>query len=71
MACGNFDQKEDMYHFILHCPAYIKERKQITQLQQPYNKDETKILGTFLFENLLWIGRKKVYMNFGEEEIVC
>ena len=58
MACGNFDQKEDMYHFILHCPAYIKERKQITQLQQPYNKDETKILGTFLFEKSS-IDRKK------------
>ena len=50
MACGNLDQKEDIYHFILHCPAYIKERRNIIQLQQPYNNNETEILGTFLFE---------------------
>ena len=50
MAYGNLYQKEDIYHFILHCPAYIKERRNIIQLQQPYNNNETEILGTFLFE---------------------
>ena len=49
-ACGNLEEKEDLYHFMLHCPAYIKERSTIQQLQQPYIEDEKQILGTFLFE---------------------
>ena len=32
IACGNIDQQEDIYHFILHCPAYIKKRTNIIQL---------------------------------------
>ena len=39
-----------IYHFMLHCPVYIKERSTIQQLQQPYIEDENQILGTFLFE---------------------
>ena len=35
---------------MVHCPAYIKERSTIQQLQQPYIEDEKQILGTFLFE---------------------
>ena len=50
MACGNIDQLEDISHFILHCPAYIKERTNIIQLQQPYIQDDTEIIGNFLFE---------------------
>ena len=52
IACGNIDQQEDIYHFILHCPAYIKERANIIQLQQPYIQDDAEIIGNFLFEKL-------------------
>ena len=50
IACRNIDQLEDISHFILHCPAYIKERTNIIQLQQPYIQDDIEIIGNFLFE---------------------
>ena len=59
MACGNLDQTEDIYHFILHCPTYIKDRGNITQLQQPYNKNEAEVLGTFLLEKSHIVQKKQ------------
>ena len=57
-ACGNLEQKEDVYHFMLHCPAYFKERSTIQQLQQPYIEDKNQIPGKFLFEKA-YIDKKK------------
>ena len=30
------DDKEDIYHFMLHCTAYKEQRSQSIHLQQPY-----------------------------------
>ena len=48
MVCDK-DEKEDIYHFILHCTAYSEERSHSTQLQQPYIESDEDILGHFLF----------------------
>ena len=43
------DKKENIYHFMLHCTAYIEERSHSTHLQQPYIESDKDILGHFLF----------------------
>ena len=48
MVCDK-DEKEDIYHFMLHCTAYNEERSHSTQLQQPYIESDYDILGHFLF----------------------
>ena len=35
MVCDK-DEKEDIYHFMLHCTAYKEEQSHSTHLQQPY-----------------------------------
>ncbi len=44
--CG--EEKEDLVHFLLWCPAYATERAESQILQQPY---EEEVLGKLLFEN--------------------
>ncbi len=44
--CG--EEKEDLEHFLLWCPAYATERAESQILQQPY---EEEVLGKLLFEN--------------------
>ena len=48
MVCDK-DEKEDIYHFMLHCTAYNEERSHSTQLQQPYIESDEDVLGHFLF----------------------
>ena len=48
MVCDK-DEKEDIYHFMLHCTAYNEERSHSTHLQQPYIESDEDILGHFLF----------------------
>ena len=48
MVCDK-DEKEDIYHFILHCTAYKQERSHSTHIQQPYIESNEDILGHFLF----------------------
>ena len=48
MVCDK-DEKEDIYHFMLHCTAYNEERSHSTKLQQPYIEIDEDILGHFLF----------------------
>ena len=50
MVCDK-DEKEDIYHFMLHCTAYHEERSYSTHhLQQTYYiESDEDILGHFLF----------------------
>ena len=63
---------EDMQHFILHCPAYNTVRIATVALQQPYEEDNNKTIGEFLFASneteleknkevlyKLWVTREK------------
>ena len=45
------EEKEDLKHFILWCPAYEEERRKSDRLQQPYQEDEEELLGSYLFTN--------------------
>ena len=49
MVCDKVE-KEDIYHFILHCPAYKEERSHSTHLQQAYIESDEDILQNFLFD---------------------
>ena len=47
--CEDENIKEDILHFMLHCPAYKEERHRVIELQQPYFDNEEEIIGSFLF----------------------
>ena len=49
MVCDK-DEKEDIYHFILHGTAYKQERSHRTHLHQPYIENDEGILGHLLFD---------------------
>ena len=50
MVCDK-DEKEDIYHFILHCTAYKQERSHSTHIQQPYYiQCDEDIIRPFLFD---------------------
>ena len=49
MVCDK-DEKEDIYHFILHCTLYKQKRSNSTHLQQPLYRMNEDILGHFLFD---------------------
>ncbi len=49
VMCGN--EREDLQHFILHCPAYQEERRRHPGLQRPYQEDEDQVIARILFEN--------------------
>ena len=66
MVCDK-DEKEDIYHFMLHCTAYNEERSHSTQLQHPYIESGEDILGHFLF-NTEDIEEKKTTSN--EDNII-
>ncbi len=51
--CGK--EREDLQHFILHCPAYQEERRH-PGLQCPYQEDEDQVIGRILFENAVMMG---------------
>ena len=42
------DDKEDIYHFMLHCTAYKEQRSQSIHLQQPYLEIDQNTVGQFL-----------------------
>ena len=44
------DDKEDLYHFMLHCTAYKKQRSQSIHLQQPYLENDQNTVGQILFD---------------------
>ena len=44
------DDKEDIYHFMLHCTAYKEQRSQSIHLQQPYLESDQNTVGQFLFD---------------------
>ena len=45
--CENTE--EDLKHFLLMCPGYERERKEVIELQQPYEENEVEVIGKFLF----------------------
>ncbi len=47
IMCGN--EREDLQHFILHCPAYHEERRKHPGLQRPYQDEQ--ITATILIDN--------------------
>ena len=49
MVCDK-DEKEYIYHFILHCTTYKQERSHSTHLQQSYIESDEDILAHFLFD---------------------
>ncbi len=44
------NEREDLRHFILECPAYQEERRH-PGLQRPYQEEEDQVIGRILFEN--------------------
>lgn len=52
------EEIEDLYHFMLVCPGYTKQRGDIVELQQPYTQKKEDIVGEFLFD-CVNIERKK------------
>ena len=44
------DDKEDIYHFMLHCTAYKEQRSQSIHQQQPYLESDQNKVGHFLFD---------------------
>ena len=44
------DDKEDIYHFRLHCITYKEQRSQSIHLQQPYLESDQNTVGQFLFD---------------------
>ncbi len=40
-------EKEDFQHFLLICPEYKDERKNIIELQQPHEENTDNIIGSF------------------------
>ncbi len=58
-VCGN--EKEDLPHFILWCPAYEEPRKKNKILQQPYEDDQEKNIGKFLFEENIREAKETLY----------
>ena len=45
------EEKEDLKHFLLWCPAYSDVRQKNIKLQQPYKEEEDDIIGELLFGN--------------------
>ncbi len=43
-------ETEDLEHFLLICPEFKEERKNIIELQQPYEENTDNIIGNFLFD---------------------
>ncbi|RUM32355.1 MAG: hypothetical protein DSY42_01165, partial [Aquifex sp.] len=58
------EEKEDLKHFLLWCPAYSEERKKNLRLQQPYEEEEENIIGKFLFDNIKIEEAKEVIYEF-------
>ena len=65
--CGHI--KEDLAHFLLHCPKLESERSKINRLQRPRIEDENLVIGEILFNdekteaaNLyrMWLKRKSL-----------
>ncbi len=51
MTCKFCDaETEDLEHFLLICPEFKEERKNIIELQQPYEENTDNIIGNFLFD---------------------
>ncbi len=44
------NEREDLRHFILDCPAYQEERRRHPGLQRPY-QEEDQVIERILFEN--------------------
>ncbi len=45
------NEKEDLKHFLLWCPAYSADRQKNIKLQQPFQQEEDNVIGDLLFGN--------------------
>ncbi len=43
-------ETEDLEHFLSICPEFKDEKKNIIELQQPYEENTDNIIGNFLFD---------------------
>ena len=44
------DDKDDIYHLMLHCTAYKKQRSESIHLEQTYLESDQTTVGQFLFD---------------------
>ncbi|XP_064116580.1 uncharacterized protein LOC135222424 [Macrobrachium nipponense] len=58
--CHNIE--EDIFHFLLYCCTYREERVKAIGLQQPYEENESYIIGKFLFTDHNEIRKESLYM---------
>ncbi len=65
VMCGN--EREDLQHFTLHCPAYQEERRRHPGLQRPYQEDEDQVIGRILFENANIENTKETVTKYWQE----
>ena len=65
---GDKDEKEDIYHFILHCTAYNEERSHSTHTTAIYIESDEDILGHFLFDKEDFEERKKIAIRYMEKK---
>ena len=60
---------ENLEHFLLDCEVLGEERRRITELQQPYEEDEKKIMGIILFkEEGIEKRKEKIYHMWRKRE---
>ena len=57
------DDKEDIYHFMLHCTAYKEQRSKSIHLQQPYIESDQNTVRQFLVDKVN-IEEKKELLSF-------
>ena len=57
-ACG--EEMENLKHFLLHCPKYNEIRITIPELQQPFQNNESDVIGRFLFESEMEVCKMKL-----------
>ena len=60
------DDKEDIYHFMLHCTAYKEQRSQSIHLQQPYLESDQIQLDSSYFIKKTLRKRKSCYLPYGK-----
>ena len=60
------DDKEDIYHFMLHCTAYKEQRSKSIHLQQPYIESDQNTVRQFLVDKVNIEEKKKtIQINSG------
>ena len=62
------DDKEDIYHFMLHCTAYKEQRSQNIHIQQPYLESDQNTVGQLLFDKENIEEKKELLFTIWKED---